>query len=284
MAVEQAVTLRAQWIGHQLRAMREQARLTLKEVGDYLHRNPSTVSRMESGLIPPRVPEVLAYLDLCGIDDPRRRDDLKTMAQDAWQKGWWNGFAPDVAGTLIDWVWLESRATRIYSFQVSVLPGLFQTREYAEAVIRAEDDGASEDQINRYVELRMSRQHQLEQDQPVAFSTIVEEGVLRRTVGDPDIMRRQLAHLRKVAAWPNVEFMVLPAAAGAHASPDGAFDAFRMQRPYPPTGCISTAVGIIVVEGDMAESLFRRYDRLRTMALRNGAVQRLLFDLEARLE
>lgn len=284
MATEQAVTLRAQWIGHQLRSMREQARLTLKEVGDYLNRNPSTVSRMESGLIPPRVPEVLAYLDLCGIDDPRRRDDLKTMAQDAWRKGWWDGFTPDVAGTLIDWIWLESRATRIYSFQVSVLPGLIQTREYAEAVIRAEDDRASQDQINRYVELRVSRQRQLERDQPVAFSTIIEEGVLRRTIGNPDVMRGQLAHLRNVSTWPNVEIMVLPATAGAHASPDGAFDAFQMQRPYPPTGCISTVAGIVVVEGNKADSLFQRYDRLRAMALRNGAVQRLLFDLEARLE
>lgn len=78
--------------------------------------------------------------------------------------------------------------------------------------------------------------------------------------------------------------MILPGEAGAHASPNGSFDAFRMRRPYPPAGCIATAAGSIVVEGDKAHPLFRRYDRLRGAALHNGSVQRFLLDLEARLE
>jgi transcriptional regulator with XRE-family HTH domain len=284
MAGEQAVTLRAQWIGQQLREMREQARLTLKEVGDYLSRNPSTVSRMESGIIPPRVPEVLAYLDLCGVDDPRRRADLKTMAQDAWQKGWWDGFNANVAGSLIDWIWLESRATKICSFEVAVIPGLLQTRQYAEALIRPAHDSATDDQIARFVDVRMTRQRRLDESEPVHLSTVIDEGALRRLVGGAEVMRAQLAHLRDMAGWPNVEIMILPAKAGAHASPNGAFDAFRMRRPYPPTGCIATAAGSIVVEGEKADSLFQRYDWLRGAALRNGAVQRFLFELEARLE
>nr|WP_281189981.1 Scr1 family TA system antitoxin-like transcriptional regulator [Micromonospora inyonensis] len=103
-------------------------------------------------------------------------------------------------------------------------------------------------------------------------------------VGGPEVMRAQLAHLRSVAGWPNVEITVLPSVAGAHASPDGPFDVFRMRRPYPPAGCISTAVGTVVVEGEKAASLIQRYDRLRRAALHNGAAQRFLFDLEARLE
>ncbi|WP_432959331.1 helix-turn-helix domain-containing protein [Micromonospora haikouensis] len=281
---EQAATLRAQWIGQQLRAMRESAGLTLKDMGDYINRNASTVSRMESGTIPPRVPEVLAYLDLCGVDDSRRREDLKTMAQDAWQKGWWDGFSANLAGSLIDWIWLESRATEIRSFEMAVVPGLLQTRAYAEALIRAWDDSADDEQIARFVEVRMQRQQRLEEPEPVRLSTVIDEGALRRVVGGPEVMRAQLAHLRKVAGWPNVEVMILPAGAGAHACPDGTFDVFRMRRPYPPAGCISTAVGTVVVEGEKAESLHQRYDRLRRAALRNGAAQRILFDLEARLE
>ncbi|NBE82317.1 helix-turn-helix domain-containing protein [Micromonospora rubida] len=284
MINEQAVTLRAQWIGQQLREMREGARLTLKEVGDFINRNASTVSRMESGIIPPRVPEVLAYLDLCGIDDQRCREDLKTMAQDAWQKGWWDGFSANVAGSLIDWIWLESRATEIKSFEMAVVPGLLQTRAYAEALIRAWDDAATDEEVARYVEVRMQRQRRLEEPEPVRFSTVIDEGALRRLVGGNEVMRAQLTHLRTVAGWPNVEIMILPASAGAHPSPDGTFDVFRMRRPYPPTGCVSTAVGTVVVEGEKADSLHQRYDRLCRAALRNGAVQRVLFDLEARLE
>jgi hypothetical protein len=281
---EQAVTLRAQWIGQQLREMREQARLTLKEAGEFINRNASTVSRLESGIIPPRVPEVLAYLDMCGIDDARRRADLKTMAQDVWQKGWWAGFAADVAGTLIDWVWLESRATEIYSFQVAVLPGLLQTGEYAETLIRAAHVTATDEQITRFVELRMARQRLLDGENPVRLSAILDEGVLRRQVGGAKAMLDQLDHLRKAIAAPNVDIMILPAKAGAHASPNGSFDAFKMRRPYPSTGCISTPAGNLVVEGETARNLITTYDRLRGAALRGSDVQRFLFDLSARLE
>jgi hypothetical protein len=243
--------------------MRETARLTLRDVGECLNRNASTVSR---------------------IDDPKRRDDLKTMAQDVWQKGWWDGLPANAAGSLIDWIWLESRAVAIDSFQDSVVPGLLQIKEYADAVIRAADNDLPEEQLRRFVELRMNRQRRLSQPEPIQLSVIIDEGALRRTVGGPEVMRAQLAHLRSMAGWPNVEVMILPLAAGAHASPNGAFDVFRMRRPYPPAGCISTVVGTVVVEGEKAAALYQRYDRLRRTALRNGAVQRILFDLEARLE
>lgn len=281
---EHAVTLRAQWLGQRLREMRERARLTLRDAGDHLSRNASTISRMEAGIIPARVPEVLAYLDMCGVDDPRRRADFKTMAQDAWQKGWWEGFTADVAGSLIDWVWLESRAREIYSFETAVLPGLLQTREYAEALIRAAHTGASTEQINRFVELRMARQHRLHEPEPVKFSTIIEEGALRRLVGGPAVMKAQLAHLRKVAGRPNVDVMILPATAGAHASPDGSFDVFQLRHPYPTAGCVTTAVGSIMIEGEKAEELRRRYDRLSTLVLDDGAAHRFLSNLGARLE
>ena len=284
MPNEQAFTLRAQWLGQQLREMRETAKLTLKEVGDFIKRNPSTVSRIESGMLPARVPEVLAYLDICGVDDRKRRDDLKTMSEDAWQKGWWDGFSADVVGSLIDWIWLESRATEIFSFQVGVLPGLLQTRDYAEALIRAADVDASEEQVTRFVELRMARQQRLDDDDPIRLSTIIDEGALRRMVGGPEVMRAQLAHLREAARRQHVEILVLPADAGAHASPDGAFDVFRMRPPYPFAGFICTAAGNLVVEGDKAEALVRRYDRLRDVALREKAALAFLTDLQTRLE
>jgi hypothetical protein len=74
---------------------------------------------------------------------------------------------PNRPASLIDWIWLESRAAEIYSFQVGVLPGLLQTRDYAEALIRAAHVDVSEEQIARFVELRMTRQQRLDGDDPV---------------------------------------------------------------------------------------------------------------------
>ncbi|HEX5595273.1 MAG TPA: helix-turn-helix transcriptional regulator [Micromonosporaceae bacterium] len=284
MKKEQGPTLRAQWLGQQLREMREQASLTLKDVGDYISRTASTVSRIESGILPARVPEVLAYLDICGVDDPHRRDGLRTMAQDVWQRGWWDGLKADVAGSLIDWIWLESRATEIYSFQVSVPSGLLQTRDYAEAVIRAAHPDASEEQIARFVEIRMTRQGRLAEAEPLRLSTVIDEVALHRMIGGPNVVRAQINHLAEMARRPHIDIMVLPADVGAHASPNGSFDVFQMRPPYPYAGCVSTPAGTVVVEGDEAEALVRTYDRLRDAALHKESAVAFLSDLAKRLE
>jgi hypothetical protein len=268
MAKEQAATLRAQWLGQQLREMREAAGLTLKAVGDYVNRNASTVSRMESGVVSARVPDVLAYLDICGIDDPRRRADLTTMARDAWQKGWWDGFTVDTASLLIDWIWLENRAVKVRCFQIGVVPGLLQTPEYAAALIHADQPDLAPAQVERFVELRLTRQQRLREDEPLAVSAVVDEAVLRRPVGGPAVMRAQLEHLRELTRHKHIEVRVLPASQGAHASPDGGFDILDMPRPYARVACISTAAGIVVIEGREVDGLIRKYDRLYRAALR----------------
>lgn len=55
--------LRAQWSGQQLRALRESTGMTLRQAGEYLQRDPSTVSRFESAEYPIRRGDVLALLD-----------------------------------------------------------------------------------------------------------------------------------------------------------------------------------------------------------------------------
>src|SRR5262249_55191581 len=155
-------------------------------------------------------------------------------------KGWWDGYADDVAGSLVDRVWLESRASAIRTFETVVVPGLLQTRDYAKTVIRAADPDAPDEQIQRWVEVRMTRQQLLTRAEPVQFAAILDEAVLRRRVGGNDGMRVQLNHLLAIAKKPTVEIMVLPATAGAHASPDGAFEIFEMPDPYPEVGYVRT--------------------------------------------
>lgn len=260
-------TLRAQLLGQRLRELREDAGLTLKDVAEYIQRDPSTVSRFESGFLPARVPEVLAYLDLCGIDDLPRRDGLKRLSQDVFQKGWWDGFADDIPGLLVDRTWLESRALEVRLFQVAVLPGFMQTREYAETVMRAASPQARPEQIDRWVEFRMTRQQLLTKAEPLRLVAILDEAVLRRAVGGGRIMRAQLEHLIGMAAQPHVEILVLPSAAGAHASPDGSFEIFKMPEPYNDVGFVETPAGVICIEADRVERLAEAYDRIRDVAL-----------------
>lgn len=267
MSPRRAPTLRARLLGQHLRQLREDAQLTLKDIAEYIQRDASTVSRFEAGVLPARVPEVLAYLDLCGIDDPKRREALKRLSQDAFQKGWWDGYADEVAGSLVDRIWLESRARRIQTFQPIVIPGLLQTRDYAQTVIQAADPEATPDEVTRWVEVRMARQHLLDQAEPVHLTAIIDEAALRRRVGGSELMRAQLDHLVTRGRRPNIDLLVLAARAGAHASPDGAFETLQMPEPYPDFGLIHTPAGEICVEAATVERILTMYDRLRDMAI-----------------
>src|SRR5262245_6216725 len=108
MAAPKQVTLRAQWLGQELRELRAAKRLMLREAAAYLQRDPSTVSRFESGEYPIRRPDLMALMDLYGVADAARRDNLMKLSQEVWQKGWWDGYADDVTGSFVDYIWLES--------------------------------------------------------------------------------------------------------------------------------------------------------------------------------
>lgn len=266
MTGKRGVTLRAQWLGKHLRELRETAGLTLKEAGEYLQRDGSTVSRFEAGLYPARTPDVIALLDLYGVTKVNEREGLIRLSRDVWQNGWWDDYSGDMCLGIVDYAWLEARATRVNTFDALVIPGLLQTRDYMQAVIRAEDADASNEQIDRWIEFRLTRQKILANDGP-HISTLLDEYVLRRMTGSPEIMRAQLAFLTSCAARPTVEVRVLPFAAGAHASPDGTFGIFELPDPYPAIAYTPTPAGSIYVEGQAVDELRMKFDRIRRDSL-----------------
>lgn len=168
------------------------------------------MGRFETAEYPIRRPDVMALLDLYGVSDERRRSGLLKLSEEVWQKGWWDGYADDLVGWFADYVWVESRAREIRSFDNTLLPGLLQTREYAEAAIRVADPRASADRVARWIELRMTRQQVLSGDGPPRLLAILDEALLHRLVGGVGVMRAQLFHLTACARLSNIEMRVLP--------------------------------------------------------------------------
>lgn len=265
--IRRGMTQRAVWLGQIFKNMRATSGGTLKDVGDYLGRDASSVGRAENGEVPFRIGDVVALLNLFGVDDQRQRAEIEELAREVWQKGWWDKFHKDISVRFIDYAWLESRATEIRSFDGLVLPGLLQTREYAEATIRAADPDASEQVIERFVEFRMVRQQVLEREQPIKFKSIVDEGVLRRAVGGVETMRAQLAHLLELSEHDRVEIRVLPFLFGGHPGQAGSFQVLFQPHPHPEVGYAETLAGQLYVEQDDAARLARAYDRLEKAAL-----------------
>ncbi|MGH3933486.1 MAG: helix-turn-helix domain-containing protein [Pseudonocardiaceae bacterium] len=267
MPPKSKVTLRAQWLGQSLRELRDASGMTLARAGEFLQRNAATVSRFESGEYPIRRPDLMALLDLYGVSDRRKRDGLLRLSEDVWQKGWWDGYEPDVERQFVDFVWLESRATAIRSFDPLVVTGLLQTREYAEAVITAAQWEAEPAQIARWVQLRMDRQTVLHREAPPRLTVIIDEFALRREIRGPNIMRGQFAHLLAAGELPYVDLRILPANVGAHAGHSGLFQVFTIAEPDLDVGYAESVGGAVYVEPPDSERFIRVYDRLLHSAL-----------------
>lgn len=280
---KEKVTLRGKWLGQRLRSLRLENDMTLDDVAEYLQRNPGTVSRFESGEYPIRRPDVLALLDLYSVADRRHRDGLVRLSESLWQKGWWDGYSEDVTGSFIDYVWVESQATELRFFENTLIPGLLQTPEYAEAWIRAADDHDDEELVSRLRDLRMKRQEILQSEEPTQLRVVLDEAVLHRRVGDAAAHADQLRHLLTMSKRVNISLRVLPFEAGAHASPTGTFRICLLDDPYPDVAYIETPKGAIYVESPDTRPILQRYDRLWTAALsERGSHRRLSALIEDR--
>lgn len=257
-------TLRAQWLGRKLRELRESARLSLKEAGDDILRDPSTISRMETATSPPRLLETRQLLNLYGVDDPVLRASLEQLTRDIWTKGWWDRHASNVHRRMVDLAWLEFYAERICAFSPLVLHDLLQTKEYAETVMRATAPDDTEDQIGKRIEFRMKRQEVLAR---LEYEIVIDEAALHRVAGDPTLMRNQLAHLLGLSYRSNITIRVHPFSAGTVASQDGSFAMLSMPAPYPSVAHVPSEVGPFFVEMPEAERFVAAYTRLQRAAL-----------------
>ena len=219
-------------LGAELRALREQAGLTIEEVAKGLECSVSKISRLETGQGIPYRRDVRDLLNRYGISDQARRDRLMRWVSDGNRQGWWDAFAdavtpdsgdPLVRHNLSRYVALEQDATEVRAFEPIVVHGLLQTKDYARALLNTLSTADSE-AIDRLVELRMRRQRRLyAEDDPLKVHMVIDEEVLHRPVGGTEVMRAQLVRLLADSQRPNVTLRVLPFSIGAHRSVAGSF-------------------------------------------------------------
>jgi transcriptional regulator with XRE-family HTH domain len=114
-----------------------------------------------------------------------------------------------------DLVETERSAVSIRTYESYVIPGLLQTEDYARHAVSATRPRLSEDEIQRAVTLRMTRQQILdEQDNPPKLWAIIDESVLRRETGSKDVMRAQCQYLLDAGQRPHIAIQVIPDAKG----------------------------------------------------------------------
>ncbi|HZE38047.1 MAG TPA: helix-turn-helix transcriptional regulator [Stackebrandtia sp.] len=258
-------TIRAIWLGEALRQIRDEAGLIAKDAGAHLGRDASSITRMEAGEIPVGEDLLQRFMEMCGVADPHRRADLETIRNDAAQTGWWDGYRGDVLPHLMDRAWMESKALHIKAFDITNLPGLLQTPEYAEAVMRTVNSSVSDAEIERWLEVRMTRQHILTRHHPANLSCIIDECLLNRMAGGNTTMRNQLDYILEVSYRPNIDIRIL--SGKKYLGTPGSFSIFELANPYPLVGYASTPVGDLCVEREKVDQLVHAYDRLSEVSL-----------------
>ncbi|AMW09102.1 transcriptional regulator [Streptomyces qaidamensis] len=218
--------VRRRKLGAELRALRTSAKLTSGEAARLVGWHQSKVSRIETGTSGVKPADVRLLLDAYDVADSQLRELLMALAGSDDSGGrhhWWHAYRGVLPPTYRDFISLESQAGAMRTLETTVVPGLLQTREYARAVTRAAVEGLPEDRLDTLVEVRLARQDVLRADPPLRLSAVLDEAVLRREVGGPGVMARQLERLVEAARLPQVRLQVLPFAAGAHIGVTGPF-------------------------------------------------------------
>ncbi|MFF2200673.1 helix-turn-helix domain-containing protein [Streptomyces sp. NPDC058145] len=233
--------VRRRKLGAELRALRTGAGLTSGEAALLVGWHQSKVSRIETGASGVKPADVRLLLDAYEVRDRQLRDMLLmlTGSQDAGGRNrWWHAYRGVLPPTYRDFISLESQASGMRTLETTVVPGLLQTPEYARAVTRAAVEGVDEERLDTLVEVRLARQDVLRSEPPLELTAVLDEAVLRREVGGPEVMARQLERLVEAARLPQVRLQVLPFAAGAHIGLTGPFVIFS----FPSTSDLDVVV------------------------------------------
>jgi len=189
-------------------------------------------------------------------------DELTKLAQQARSgpPGWFAGWTDDI----------EACASVIRWFEPLLIPGLIQTKAYANAVLSWKPESAS---TEANLKNRLARQSVLDRAE---LRTVILESVLYREVGDAATMGEQVEHLLSVGGRPTVTLQVLPDISPVAGALGGAFAVASQGAADIATYSESIVEGTVHTDPDLVARAVRLFDWLRAEALPWAQTQDLL--------
>jgi len=212
-----------------LRALRNAKGWTAEQVAGRLLMSPSKLSRLETGQRGASARDINDLCDLYEVNDEQRQR-LLDLASEGKQRAWWLALGLSYSR----YVGLETAATSISDYGLSVMPGLLQTVDYASAIIRASVPRWVPEVVEQRVQGRMARQRLLYSGNAPHFEAVIDESVLHRVVGSPAVMQAQLERVLELSELPNVTLRVIPYGAGAVPALPNKFIILRFALPAVP--------------------------------------------------
>jgi transcriptional regulator with XRE-family HTH domain len=233
--------------GDWFKAQREAAGLTQQELADATIMTRSHIAHIEAGR---RIPSK---------EDARRLDKALNTGNVL------SSFLPQSDVAVADYFEtareLEQQATVIREFALSYVPGILQTEAYARAVLRVSFPPRSAEECDRLVVTRLGRAKILEDAVTPVVSVLLDEGVLRRTVGSPAIMADQITHMVRLVEDERIRIHVLPFGLGAHSLLLGMVTLMWFEDQPPAAYCEGMLMGKVHDSPGMVHRLLGAYDQ-----------------------
>lgn len=214
MATRPQPTTRRIELGHELRQRRKEAGLTIDEAASGMPFNVSTLQRVETGLRSlKQAGHLRELLQRYQVTDERVVEQCLALHRDAASREWWTNTAGLTSG-MPRLLGIESAAVEVRAFHPGLVPGLLQSRAYAQAVhdVHKPIDETTTEFSQANVDLRMKRKEALlRADEPLKLWAILYEPALRYAIADAEVLCAQFDELIELAERDNITIQILPA-------------------------------------------------------------------------
>ncbi|WP_246868524.1 DUF5753 domain-containing protein [Saccharopolyspora sp. ASAGF58] len=157
-----------------------------------------------------------SVLDAFDFDDEEQRELLALRATSK-ERGWWARYSALFGEELLRFYGLEHGAHSIRTYESLLIPGLLQTEDYARALIASDHTNIRRVEVDQRVDVRMTRQRRLTDDDPLQLTAVVSEAALLQQIGGPDVLRNQLLSMASLLEEhpDTVQVLVIPFSATA---------------------------------------------------------------------
>jgi hypothetical protein len=255
-------------LGAQLRSLRERAGKTHEDIQLTGIAGRTKMWRIESGKVAARPGDVWALGRLYNTPIPRI-EELVALAEAARQGPYWEDYDRTGVPFLGIYPDLERSASRIATWEPTIVTGLLQTPAYMRVTMEASvllDARGVEERIR----LRLARQAAVfERDEPPRVTVIQGVGSLILQVGSPEIMAEQVAHLRDLQRRGLAEVLILPATAGTYAVLSNGFTILEFDHADDPTAVYTEILsgGHYYETPKRVGEMRRTFDQIRAHAI-----------------
>ncbi|MFE5947013.1 helix-turn-helix domain-containing protein [Streptomyces sp. NPDC056480] len=174
---------------------------------------------------------------------------------------------PGLAKWFHQWAKLELQAVTLYTYENRLVPGLLQTPAYAKTIFDERIPALDDDEIETRIAARAERKKLLTERPHTIYSFIIEEHVLRRQTGGPQVMRLQIDHILDICARRNIDLQIMPQSREYHAGLDGPMRLLETPENRWYAYCEGQENGLLISDSKVVSILQKRYARMRAQAL-----------------